>query len=529
MLYFSKYKIVLILTVITFGLLLALPNFFSEKYKNIYPNWLPNEKINLGLDLQGGSHLLLEVDIDSVIKDRMDILADDLRVALNTESVNFEDIEVTNMSLNLLLSNSYDLQKIPEIINNISFPLQSNLGRDIDFSSTGELIVIAMTERGIQEKLSLVLEQTIEIVRRRIDELGTREPTIQRQGKNRVLVQLPGIEDPLRVKKLLGKTAKLSFKIVDTSIEITEADQNNMPSGLELLPSDDGTNLYYVVKRRTLVSGENLVDAQTGFDARTKEPIVSFRFDTLGAKKFGNVTKNNVGKSLAIILDERVISAPVVREPIMGGNGQISGNFTVESANDLAILLRAGSLPAPLIIVEERTVGPDLGADSIKSGKFASIIGLVSVVFFMLIIYRLFGLYANIALFVNLLLILGILSLLQATLTLPGIAGIVLTIGMAVDANVLIFERIKEELRSGKSLVNAVEFGYKKARTTILDANITTLISAMILFFIGSGPVKGFSVTLGIGIFTSVFTAFVLTRLMVAIWIRNFEVKKTLI
>ena len=325
---------------------------------------------------------------------------------------------------------------------------------------------------------------------------------------------------------MLGKTAKLSFKIVDTSTEITDADQNNMPSGLELLPSDDGTNLYYVVKRRTLVSGESLVDAQTGFDARTKEPIVSFRFDTLGAKKFGNVTKNNVGKSLAIILDERIISAPVIREAIMGGNGQISGNFTVESANDLAILLRAGSLPAPLTIVEERTVGPDLGADSIKSGKFASIIGLVTVIVFMIIIYRLFGLYANIALLVNLLLILGVLSLLQATLTLPGIAGIVLTIGMAVDANVLIFERIKEELRSGKSLVNAVEFGYKKARTTILDANITTLISAMILFFIGSGPVKGFSVTLGIGIFTSVFTAFVLTRLMVAIWIRNFEVKK---
>lgn len=366
------------------------------------------------------------------------------------------------------------------------------------------------------------MQQSIEIVRRRIDELGTTEPVIQQQGTDRILVQVPGLDDPQRLKELLGQTAKMNFRLVSNAMSGQQAlASRTVPSGTEILYTADEPRAPVLVERRIMVGGDRLVDAQPGFDQRNGQPVVNFRFDSSGARQFGEVTRNNVGRPFAIVLDDKVISAPRINEPIMGGSGQISGSFTVQAANDLAILLRAGALPAPLNVLEERTVGPGLGADSIRAGEIAAVIGSVAVVVFMIASYGFFGLLANIALFLNVAMIFAALSILQATLTLPGIAGIVLTIGMAVDANVLIYERIREEIAAGKGPIPAIEAGYNRALSSILDANITTLISAAILFQMGSGPVRGFAVTLGIGIITSVFTAFTVNRLMVSVWLRR--------
>jgi preprotein translocase subunit SecD len=355
-----------------------------------------------------------------------------------------------------------------------------------------------------------------------VNELGTVEPSIQRQGLDRVLVQVPGLQDPSRLKELLGKTAKLTFRMVDLSTTPEQAQQQGrVPPDSEILPGSKSENRQpYLIEKRVVVSGEDLTDAQPGFDQRSSEPIVSFRFNTSGGRKFAQATQENVGRPFAIVLDNEVISAPVIREPILGGSGQISGSFTVEQANDLAILLRAGALPAPLTIIEERTVGPGLGQDSIERGKLASYVGSAMVIVFMLATYGLFGLFANIAVAINVAMIFGILSLLNATLTLPGIAGIVLTVGIAVDSNVLIYERIREEVRAGRTPIMAIDAGFSRALATILDSNITTFIAAAVLFYIGTGPVRGFAITLGIGIITTVFTAFTLTRLIVAAWVR---------
>jgi protein-export membrane protein SecD len=390
---------------------------------------------------------------------------------------------------------------------------------NITTSDTGD-VRIAFTEQMLRERTADVLSRSVEIVRRRIDETGTREPSIQREGDTRILVQLPGLRDPERIKSLLGKTAKLTFRFVDDEVR---PGVDPVPAGSELLPvapsERSGGEKELVVRKRVMVSGDTLVDAQATF--QNNAPVVSFRFDTTGAKRFGDATRDNVGKRFAIVLDNQVISAPVIREPILGGSGVISGQFTVQQVQDLSLLLRAGALPAPLTIIEERTVGPGLGADSIAAGKIASILGMAFVVIFMAITYGLFGLLADVALLVNLVLILAALSALQATLTLPGIAGIVLTIGMAVDANVLIFERIREEVRSGRGPVSAIDAGYKRALTTIVDSNLTTLIAAVLLFQFGTGPVKGFAVTLTIGLVTSMFTAIMLTRLLVVFWLRQ--------
>jgi preprotein translocase subunit SecD len=370
----------------------------------------------------------------------------------------------------------------------------------------------------------LAVDQSIEIIRRRIDETGVREPTIQRQGEERILVQLPGIDDPDRIKDLLKKTAKMTFHLIDETTSVTDALAGRVPPGSVLMMSDQETDasgepIPYVVRKRVVVGGDTLVSAQSSF--QENQPVVSFRFDSIGTRKFGEVTQENVGQRLAIVLDGKVISAPVIREPILGGSGVISGRFTVQETIDLALLLRAGALPADLTILEERTVGPDLGADSIRAGEIAAAIGLLAVIFFMALYYGLFGLFSAVALILNLIIIVGLLSLLQATLTLPGIAGIVLTLGMAVDANVLIFERIREEARGGKTPVAAMDAGYRRALTTIIDANVTTLIAAILLYNFGSGPVKGFAVTLGIGIVTSMFTAMMVTRLLSVVWLRR--------
>ncbi|MCC2690603.1 MAG: bifunctional preprotein translocase subunit SecD/SecF, partial [Rhizobiaceae bacterium] len=389
-----------------------------------------------------------------------------------------------------------------------------------------------LTDEGIDYRVGSAVTQSIEVVSRRVNELGTTEPIIQRQGVDRILVQVPGLQDPQRLKDILGQTAKLTFQMVDQTMPVQEAIEGRPPAGSTVMYSTDDPPVPYLIENRIIVSGENLVDAQATFDQQTSEPVVSFRFDTKGAQRFGQATQQNVGKLFAIILDEQVISAPQIREPILGGTGQISGSFTVQSANDLAVLLRAGALPANLTIVEERTVGPSLGADSIAAGEMASIVATLLTFAFMFVAYGSLGLIANLALAANVSLIVAILSVLGATLTLPGIAGIVLTIGMAVDSNVIIYERVKEERRQGRSLVQALDSGFARALATVVDANVTTFIAAAILFYLGTGPIKGFAVTLAIGIVTTVFTAFTLTRWMIAIWLRKMrptEIPKGLI
>jgi preprotein translocase subunit SecD len=529
MLHFSRWKTILIALTVAAGIAFVAPNFLSAQQAASLPDWMPHKQINLGLDLQGGSHLLLEVELNEVIKERLAARIDDVRGALRGARIGYTGLGVSGSAVTVRIRKDEEVAQALELLEDLAVPLASSLlggvgGKDIVVTTIADnQLSFKFTEEAVADRRRKAVEQSIEIVRRRIDETGTREPTIQRQGDERILIQLPGVDDPDRIKRLLGKTAKMSFHLIDRSVTPEEAAAGRLPPGSMLLqedqPEEGITGESYVVRKRVVVSGDTLVDSQPTFEQGS--PVVSFRFDSQGGRKFGEVTKNNVGHRLAIVLDGKVISAPVIRSAIMGGSGIISGNFTVASANDLSLLLRAGALPAPLKILEERSVGPDLGADSVQAGKIASIIGFSAVVVFIAIYYGLFGIAANAALFANMALIGGALSLMQATLTLPGIAGIVLTIGMAVDANVLIFERIREETRSGKTPFAAVEAGYRRAFSTIMDANITTFIAAVILFGLGSGPVKGFAVTLAIGIVTSVFTAFTVTRLLVATWLRR--------
>ncbi len=531
MLYFAPWKVALVAVLCLAGIVFTIPNFLSERTAEGLPDWLPHKQINLGLDLQGGSHLLLEVEAGVVVQERLNALVDSVRPALRSKRIGYRDLGQRGGAVTVTIRKPEQLDQAVAEIKQLSVPVQGGVtgvpgARDIEVDVVnGNQVRVTLTEEAIQERRRSAIEQSIEIVRRRIDELGTREPTIQRQGEDRILVQVPGLQDPERLKSILGKTAKMVFRLVDLTTSPAEIlSGGRTPPGSELLESDernpDGSPVdMYVVRKRVMVSGDTLVDSAATF--QDNQPVVSFRFDSVGAKRFGDATAKNVGKPFAIVLDKRVISAPVIREPILGGTGIISGNFTVQEVQDLALLLRAGALPAPLKILEERTVGPALGADSVAAGKIACIVAFVAVMIFMVLAYGLFGLAADIALLINLFLIMGALSILQATLTLPGIAGIVLTIGMAVDANVLVFERIREEIRTGKTPFAAMEAGYQRALGTILDANITTLIAATILFAMGSGPVKGFAVTLGIGIVTSVFTAVVVTRMMLVFWLRR--------
>ena len=532
MLYFAKWKILIIVGVCAVGLIFVAPNFLPARTAATLPDWLPNQQISLGLDLQGGSHLLLEVDVEALIRERIEALVDATRTALRRERIRYRFGERTERTLTLRLLREEQSEQGLELIRGLANPISSGVlgvggaATDIEVESADDgNVTIALTDEAIQEARNSAVEQSIEIVRRRIDETGVREPTIQRQGADRILVQLPGIDDPERIKRLLGRTAKMVFRLVDVSTPVTDARRGGLPGGSELLDSADeldsaGIPLQYVVRKRVMVSGERLVDAQPSFDENGR-PSVTFRFDSAGAKRFGETTQANVNRPFAIVLDGKVVSAPVIREPILGGSGQITGRFSVPEAQDLAVVLRAGALPAPLKILEERTVGPDLGADSVAAGKIAGVVAFVAVMVFMFLSYGVFGLAANVALMVNLILIGAALSLLQASLTLPGIAGIVLTIGMAVDANVLVFERVREEVRTGKTPLNALEAGYRRALTTIIDANVTTLIAAILLFQFGSGPVRGFAVTLAIGIISSVFTAITLARFLIVLWMRR--------
>ncbi len=501
MLYFSKFKIIAIYIVI-----LLLTGFSTLNFSNNKNNILLSKNINLGLDLQGGSYLLLEVDSEPVIKQYLQNKLISLRKILKEKKIKYENLKISENTIKFIIKNNEDLQNFESFFidkKNLINPYYDKYkSYELDYSINNNLFKINYSKYGIIEIKNTTLNQSLEIVRRRIDEVGTNDPTIIKRGNNRILVELPGLDNPNRIKELLGKTANLTFRIVaneESSFGVETIFYENQDSSEK-------------VSKRVILSGDNLINAKPSFDNRNNESIVSFTLDRVGAKKFARVTQKNVGKRLAIILDNKIISAPQIREPILSGNGQISGTFTFQSATDLALLLRSGSLPAPLEVVEERTVGPDLGEDSIKAGIISLVIGFLLVILFMILKYRFLGVVANIALISNLIMLVGVLTILEATLTLPGIAGIILTVGMAVDANVLIFERIKEEMKIDKSNIHAFDMGYKKAQTAVFDANITTLISAIILFMLGSGPVKGFAVTLGIGIVTTLFSTYYFAR-----------------
>jgi preprotein translocase subunit SecD len=524
MLYFSRFKALAIIMTALVVCLFAVPNFFPEAKVKTWPVWAQRH-IVLGLDLQGGSYLLLEVDSNYVKKEKLDQVRDEVRRVLRDAKIGYTGLAVRGDAVEVRVKEG-DQQAALTKARELSQPLGGLLGssgqRSLEVSDAGGgLIRLTVPQAAITERIRQTIEQSIQIVERRVNELGTVEPLIQRQGTDRILVQVPGLQDPTELKRIVGTTAKMEFRMVDSSVSPDQAQQRGgVPADSELLMSEQTPKVPYVIKRQVLVSGSDLTDAQPGFDQRTNEPIVNFKFNSSGSRKFAQATSDNVGQPFAIVLDNKVISAPVIREPITGGQGQISGSFTVQAANELALLMRAGALPAPLTVIEERTVGPGLGQDSIEKGKLAAYVGSIMVIAFMLVTYRLFGVFANIAVAINVAMIFGILSLLNATLTLPGIAGVVLTVGIAVDSNVLIYERIREELRGGRTAISAIDAGFRRALSTILDSNITTFIAAAVLFYIGTGPVRGFAVTLGIGIITTVFTAFTLTSLIVAGWVR---------
>jgi protein-export membrane protein SecD len=536
MLHFQRWKMILVFGVVIAGILFALPNLFPAATMARLPAWLPHKQVNLGLDLQGGAHLLYQIDEKEMVQDWLNTVRGDVRETLRRARIGYTDLalNVANRSVSVKIRDAADEDKAYDELRKLAQPIGGNVfsgfsGYDMDVAKDGtDGVSLTITDVGMTHRMGNAIQASIETIRRRVDAFGTTEPSIQREGRDRVLVQVPGISDVERLKKLIGETGKLQFKLVDPSVNAAQvAESKQVPIGDELVygnpPSGappGSPQIPYVLKSQVLVSGQNLVDAQAAFDQRTGEPVVTFRFDAAGAKRFALVTQENVGLPFAIVLDDKVISAPVIREPILGGTGQISGSFSVQEANDLAVLLRSGALPAKLTVIEERTVGASLGADSIASGKKAALMGLALVMIFMLAGYGLFGLFADFALLINIVLIFAVLSLLGATLTLPGIAGIVLTIGIAVDANVLINERIREEIRAGKSPYAAVDAGYSRALVTIIDSNVTTLIAVLVLFWLGSGPVRGFAVTLTVGILASMFTAVTVTRLMVSYWLR---------
>ncbi len=488
--------------------------------------------MSLGLDLQGGSYLLLEVQLDQVQKDKAEAMIGDIRAAFRKAHIGYTDLGAKGDTVTVKVSEAAQYDQAKKLVGDLNPNMSSSVlsvgAKQYDMAEPGNgVVTLHMTDAYKTQTQQQILEQSIEVVRRRIDEMGTREPTIERQGEDRILVQVPGLQDPDRLKTILGKTAKMSFQLVDEAADPTA---RTAPIGDDILPQmSDNPNLHLppiVVQRRVMVSGDRLTGASQSVDSRTNQPVVAFRFDSVGAREFGDVTKENVGHRFAIVLDKQVISAPVIQEPILGGSGQITGNYTFETANNLAILLRAGALPAPLKILEERTVGAELGADSVKAGRYSAMAGLVMVAAFMILRYGLFGVFADIALTLNVVLLLAALTAFGATLTLPGIAGIVLTMGMAVDANVLIYERIREEQRNGRSMLASIDTGFRRAMATIIDANMTHLIASLILFQLGSGPVKGFAVTLGVGIITSFFTAVMVTRLIVIAWLNMARPRK---
>lgn len=525
MLKFETWKIVLILFICALGPFYAFPNLLSEEQREhiaaTMPSFIPTHAMSLGLDLQGGSHLQLQVDMKTVVSDRLENLSTSARNALREKKIAIQSITKKAEGVDVLLGDVSDAD-------NALAAIKKDMGLGISTSRDGAAISLSYTAAELLNFKRQAMAQSIEIIRRRIDETGTKEPVIQAQGDDRIIVQLPGMKDPQRVKDLIGKTARLTFHMVDVNVTASECASGQAPLTVRCLPMTRGDQTGQIaIQRRALLTGDMLVDAQPGY-SQYGQSVVNFRFDNLGARKFADITRQNTGKPFAIVLDDVVITAPNINEPITGGSGQISGNFTVESANDLAVLLRAGALPAPLKVIEERTVGPSLGADSITAGKHAAIAATLLVMAVMFLVYgRVFGGFINFALIVNVVLMIAILSVLGATLTLPGIVGIVLTIGVAVDANILIFERMREEMRAGRTVLPTIDQGFQGAMSSIIDANMTTLIAAIVLFLVGTGPVRGFAVTLTVGVITSLFASLYLTRLILVTWV-NWRKPKSL-
>ena len=517
MLYFSKLRIIFI------SLISLIFIFFASSNLLKFSNEILNKKINLGLDLQGGSYLLLEIDNSPVIEQKLQNLSITIRNYFKEKNIRIRNIKLSDQQLSFSVDDEFKqiiLDEFSDEESEINPYYQRFKSHQLEIEEDNNVLTVNFSRQGIIEIKTSSQDQALEIVRRRVDEIGTNEPNILKRGNDRILVELPGLDDPMRIKALLGKTANLTFRFV------TNNDEDSF--GAEKLMYEDNSE-EAMVSKRIILSGDNLLDAQPRMDSENNETVVSFTLDRVGAKRFGKATSTGIGKQLAIVLDGKIISAPVIRDVIASGSGQISGGFTFQSATDLALLLRSGALPAPLSIIEERTVGPDLGQDSINAGIIALIIGFVLVILFIFVKYKIFGLITNIALIVNLFLLVGVLTIFEATLTLPGIAGIILTVGMAVDANVLIFERIKEELKNEKNNLIAFDSGYTKSRTAILDANITTLLAAIILFFMGSGPIKGFSLTLGVGIFTTLFSVYFIARLLTVLYVSKNKEKGGLI
>lgn len=517
----SPIRSAIIVIVAILGILFTIPSFLPKDILAAWPGFLPKQTVVLGLDLQGGSHLLLQVNRDSIITERIKNLRRDVRSALANDNGIGNLITTGPDSITIELTDPAQKAAAMTAVQKLQTNISSNFGvggvPELAFSETPDgKIVVSLTADGIRERMSTLVAQSMEVIRNRVDEVGTTEPTIQRQGQDRVLIQVPGFEDSNRLKELISRTARLTFHLVHPTMTAAQAEAQGIPAGYFILPSADGGN--ELLNENVELGGESLTNAQPGFDQQTSRSVVSFQFDTRGAITFGEITSKNVGKRFAIVLDNQVITAPVIQQAITGGSGQISGNFTPQSSNDLAVLLRAGALPATLDVVEERSVGPSLGADSIRAGITAGAVASVLVLAFMVIAYGMFGVFANVALVLNIFLILGSLSAIGATLTLPGIAGIVLTIGVAVDANVLIYERMREEQRAGKSILASLDAGFHRAWGTIIDSHLTQLIAAIVLYFLGSGPIQGFAVTLGLGILTSLFTAYTVTRFFIGIW-----------
>ncbi len=534
MLDFPRWKIFSISLLLLFGVLMSVPSLLPSNVRGYWPSFLPQSTINLGLDLAGGSHILLEADPVDIRTQSIDTMEENIRTGMRSARprIGIGEISREGGRLSFMVRDVNQVDATREILQGFTngVGLTGQRDWDIEVRDTSRF-VMTPTQAGTEESLNRAMDSAIEVLRRRIDKLGTREPTIIRQGDNRIVIQVPGLQDPRQLKELVGKTAKLEFKLVDETA--TQSIGSGFPApGTEVFEfAEDqpqaGSSL--AVQRSGGIKGENLTRANQSFDQQTNAPVVDIAFDAVGGRRFAKLSGENVGKRFAIILDEKVISAPVFNEAILGGQAQISGNFTVESANTLAIALDSGALPVELKVVEERTVGADLGEESIEKGMIAGLIGTVAVLAFMIAVYGRFGVYANIALALNLFLILGIMAFLNATLTLPGIAGFILTVGSAVDANVLINERIREERKAGRRVMQAIEVGYKEASRAIYDANITNVIAAILLFLFGSGPIKGFAVVLLIGIITSVFTAVFVTRMFVAIWLKRARPKELVI
>ncbi|MGD0190135.1 MAG: protein translocase subunit SecD [Rhizomicrobium sp.] len=530
MLQFPTWYRIVTAIIVAAGILFALPNALPGWVVAKMPAWLPRNSVTLGLDLQGGSSILLEVGIDQVYKDQLVTLTGDIRVRLRKANIGYKNLETKTDQVSVQIIDPARYDDAKSILNDLNPAVGGSMltvgQRAYDVTEPGgNAVVLKMTDPYKASTLQTTMSDSLETVRKRIDSLGTREPTITQEGDSRIVVQVPGLDDPSRLIKLLGKTGKMTFQLVDDSADIQQAARGVVPIGDELLQMQDkdrnGQSLPpMVVERRIIVNGVHLKVARPDFSSQSGLPDIQFSFDTVGAKEFGDATSANVGRKFAIVLDNEIITAPTIQSPILGGNGEIDGNFTVQETNDLATIIQSGALPAPLHVIDQATVGPSLGTDQVNEGKYSALAGLLLVCLFMILRYGLFGVFADVALVLNIVFLMAILTAFGATLTLPGIAGIVLTMGMAVDANVLIYERIREEHRNGRTIIASIDQGFQRAFTTIFDANFTHMIASLILFMLGSGPVRGFAVALGVGIVTSFYTSFNVTRLIVITWLK---------